>query len=1279
MKCKRTKSAIAMILVAVLCIATVCPAMGAESVDEAATSIDAAVEATTQKTDEQEAEGMTEEAESEQVQDEESAEAVGEEAHVADSVGESTEESAEPASEEETTESAIEEASDQAEEIETTEIDGPELVEENQEDATESVFGGSVAQAIWTAGNSTLTFYYGKQVSGSFGGEKITNVWSGTDVTDSGNGWPKWYSNADNSPTKATRVVFDNSFSVVRPTSTYAWFYKFSRLEYIDLGGLNTSDVTNMGYMFRECGSLKNLDLSGLDTSCVTNMNNMFNMCYSLTNLNLSGFNTSNVTNMAYMFSNCSMTSLDLRMFSTSRVTNMDYMFNMCSSLASLNISSFDTYNVTSMFCMFSDCSELTSLDVSSLSLYSAVDIDRMFENCSNLSTIYCAGSTTNWSGPEGFDMFSGCEALSGIDGATEVLFDSSCVDGYMAKSASLGGYFTPKNSSSELDELFTPVSLRSFKEKGFLFRSSIKDEDSINYTYDYDDNWIFSYRFADQYSLLKTSIRVAMAAQGAKEDKGYGPANIKNMMKTMGFKYTDSSIEYPKPQKETPNTIGSAIGLRNLKMPDGSKKSVILVAIRGGGYGSEWGDNFRVGKSTYTASRGFSIAADQVRNRLAEFITKYNQYISNDLYIWITGYSRAAATSNLLAASLISGNKRIEGVSPEKVMAFCFECPLTTTDTLANNVIYDNIINIINPVDFVPKVPLTKWLFRRYGMTYTIPSAETRSHYSERYQIPMLNRYAKLLYVNGIDENKEVYKEVHGQASLLDDFMDNLGDGISRNIYHTDFEEQCVDIFAKYLGEDGRQLDWIKAACAVVRLLGSSTRRPIVTAKVTGLFKDLDSSPGSYAHYPELCLSWVDTLSGFSEYSKKQTNLYRYILVNCPVNITVRDSEGSIVGLIENDEVEEIEDGIVTRVDDDGQKVFILPQDEEYTIEMEATDDGEVNYSVQEYNFESGTIEKAINYKSIEVEAGDELVGTATVIPEEEEAEYILQHAEDGNMITPDEVLVGDEVVEYLVEVTGGENGTITGGGLYVKGEFSQVTAVADEGYEFEGWFVDGERVSIESEYRFAVENDIALEAKFSKVSVDFRGKTTRGDMFNLANNVKVTWKEVPGAKYYKVYREGITDPKESQIEPVIVTTGLIGWDKQPGLTNGHAYRYKIVASLTGKEDSSGDSPLSYSKVMYRLKTVVIRSVKNTAPGKVTVKFDKTTAGDSYVLQYCEREDMVGAKTKVVLGATNTSYVIGGLKKGKTYYISIRVRKKVNGIDYYTTFGVPKKVTIVK
>ena len=237
-------------------------------------------------------------------------------------------------------------------------------------------------------------------------------------------------------------------------------------------------------------------------------------------------------------------------------------------------------------------------------------------------------------------------------------------------------------------------------------------------------------------------------------------------------------------------------------------------------------------------------------------------------------------------------------------------------------------------------------------------------------------------------------------------------------------------------------------------------------------------------------------------------------------------------------------------------------------------------------------------------------------------------------------------------------------------------------EGYTFLGWYTDPAfKTKVSDPDSFKTKTSCYLYAKWKEGTsgTSLLGKPARGDMFNLANNVKVTWKEVPGAKYYKVYREGVTNKSETRKDPVIVTTGLVGWDSAPGLTNGHAYRYKIVASTTGKGDSSGDSSQSYTKVMYRLKTVAIRSAKNTAPGVVTVTYDKTASGDSYVLQYSENQDMTGAKTKVVLGANNTSYTIGGLKKGKTYYISIRVRKKVDGIDYYTTFGVPKKVTITK
>ena len=48
---------------------------------------------------------------------------------------------------------------------------------------------------------------------------------------------------------------------------------------------LNTSEVTNMQHMFRECSSLATLDLTGFDISSLTATDNMFVDCNSLTTI----------------------------------------------------------------------------------------------------------------------------------------------------------------------------------------------------------------------------------------------------------------------------------------------------------------------------------------------------------------------------------------------------------------------------------------------------------------------------------------------------------------------------------------------------------------------------------------------------------------------------------------------------------------------------------------------------------------------------------------------------------------------------------------------------------------------------------------------------------------------------------------------------------------------------------------------------------------------------------------------------------------------------------
>lgn len=76
-------------------------------------------------------------------------------------------------------------------------------------------------------------------------------------------------------------------------------------LAHISFDNVDTSNVTNMSFMFDYCSSLTTLDVSHFDTSKVTDMRNMFSNCRNLTTLDLSHFDTSNDTDMECMFENC--------------------------------------------------------------------------------------------------------------------------------------------------------------------------------------------------------------------------------------------------------------------------------------------------------------------------------------------------------------------------------------------------------------------------------------------------------------------------------------------------------------------------------------------------------------------------------------------------------------------------------------------------------------------------------------------------------------------------------------------------------------------------------------------------------------------------------------------------------------------------------------------------------------------------------------------------------------------------------------------------------------
>ena len=86
-----------------------------------------------------------------------------------------------------------------------------------------------------------------------------------------------------NTPTldTATNMFYLDTWSYAAPTNIL--FNNKSNIKSIKkLKGLDTSNVTDMQYMFNECSSLTSLDLSSFNTSKVTRMNFMFYGCSSL-------------------------------------------------------------------------------------------------------------------------------------------------------------------------------------------------------------------------------------------------------------------------------------------------------------------------------------------------------------------------------------------------------------------------------------------------------------------------------------------------------------------------------------------------------------------------------------------------------------------------------------------------------------------------------------------------------------------------------------------------------------------------------------------------------------------------------------------------------------------------------------------------------------------------------------------------------------------------------------------------------------------------------------
>lgn len=128
--------------------------------------------------------------------------------------------------------------------------------------------------------------------------------------------------------------VFIDTSLMTKLTTT---FMNNSKLKYLDVSGWDTSNVTELGQLFRSCSYLKTIKgIGNWNTSKVTNMAQVFAVCSSLSELDIENWNVTSATSMWYMFQNLNLTSLDLSKWSVPNLANVTEMFKYNPKLKSL-------------------------------------------------------------------------------------------------------------------------------------------------------------------------------------------------------------------------------------------------------------------------------------------------------------------------------------------------------------------------------------------------------------------------------------------------------------------------------------------------------------------------------------------------------------------------------------------------------------------------------------------------------------------------------------------------------------------------------------------------------------------------------------------------------------------------------------------------------------------------------------------------------------------------------------------------------------------------------
>lgn len=465
-----------------------------------------------------------------------------------------------------------------------------------------------------------------------------------------------------------------------------------------------------------------------------------------------------------------------------------------------------------------------------------------------------------------------------------------------------------------------------------------------------FDGSWFF--RPSDEYNPYMAWSAMAICLSGYKNVPSNQYRYIRKSFEALGCDDVDITSYY---HLNDENRIGFvrnvdqvsyAFGHRMVDDGNGNERMLLVMMLRGTSDTDEWLSNSEVADSIsdgdysqFSEHEGFRFSAEKAMRDLRTYIGKHDLDMSQ-AKLWVIGHSRGAAVANAFAA-MIDEDTTL-GISKDRFYAYTFSASRVTMREDWNSERFDNIFNVINPEDYIPRLPPYGWGIRRFGRDLYLPSIATRYADYRTYRREFLDTFKAWTRMD--------FPAFHGnaQTNALEHVLESLCPDVPTMYQRKRFSHAGTLTFAQYFtlftdlaAVQGHELDF-KAADFVK--YGSGVFEDYLAFFVHNQIMG-HAAPGAHQEEGYLIKLALCCKYGIDIEQGADTDTTR-ISVFGPVDLQVNDAEGNIVASIERDRIDEKlyerDDFLAMYVNEHtGEHSVWVPDGGGYVVSMRAREDG--------------------------------------------------------------------------------------------------------------------------------------------------------------------------------------------------------------------------------------------------------------------------------------------------------------------------------------------------